>query len=158
MARWKPPPPAKIYEALTAVADGRVRRTDESRAEVVSSDGTRTYMVRWSPDRKQIASNDNASIWQGYTGYPIIAVLMALGELDYRPEIAALLAGLPWKQINRRVRNDWDRAVEETLAELRARGVDTEAIREEVKRLGEKLEGLELEKLPGRGGGSRREG
>jgi hypothetical protein len=74
MSTWKSPPKAKVYEALSAVADGRVTLMGGEKAEVVSSDGTKTYHVEWSPDSNQITSNDNASYWQGYMGYPIIAV------------------------------------------------------------------------------------
>ncbi len=42
MAAWKLPPKAKIYEALTAVADKRVSVQDAASAEVVSSSGTKT--------------------------------------------------------------------------------------------------------------------
>ena len=64
MGGWKLPPKAKIYEALTAVADARVKLTDGETAEVLSSDGTKTYIVEWSADLRQITSNDNASYWQ----------------------------------------------------------------------------------------------
>ena len=93
MSTWKSPPKAKIYEALSAVAGGRVTLMGGEKAEVVSSDGTKTYHVEWSPDLNQITSNDNASYWQGYMGYPIIAVLMVLGKLEYRTEVADFLAG-----------------------------------------------------------------
>ena len=80
MSTWKSPPKAKVYEALSAVADGRVTLMGGEKAEVVSSDGTKTYHVEWSPDSNQITSNDNASYWQGYLGYPIIAVLDGFGK------------------------------------------------------------------------------
>ena len=94
MSTWKSPPKAKIYEALSAVAGGRVTLMGGEKAEVMSSDGTKTYHVEWSPDLNQITSNDNASYWQGYMGYPIIAVLMVLGRLEYRTEVADFLAGV----------------------------------------------------------------
>ena len=39
---WALPPPAKVYEALSAVADGRVRVTGAREAEVTSSLGEKT--------------------------------------------------------------------------------------------------------------------
>ena len=78
--RWKLPPIAKVYEALSAVADGRVRITGDTAAQVTSSTRDKTYTVHWSPDLAHITANDNASHWQGYTGYPIIAVLFVLKE------------------------------------------------------------------------------
>ena len=44
---WKLPPIEKIPEAYGAIADGRVTMKD-SAADVVSSDGTKTYHVRWN--------------------------------------------------------------------------------------------------------------
>jgi len=71
---WKMPPLIKVYEALGALGDGRVRIVDSRRALVTSSDGTKTYEVETSEDGREISSNDNASYWQGYLGYPAIAV------------------------------------------------------------------------------------
>jgi len=46
----------------------------EASASVDSSDNTKRYTVTW--DGSVYTSNDNASIWQEYAGYPMIAVLM----------------------------------------------------------------------------------
>ena len=73
--KWKMPPIVKVYEALGAIGDGRVRIEDSRRAFVTSSDAGKTYEVESSADPPEIASNDNASYWQGYLGYPAIAVL-----------------------------------------------------------------------------------
>ena len=61
MTTWKVPPRAKIFEALSAVADGRVRLVGEREAEVVSSERSKTYVVEWSEDHREFSSNDNAS-------------------------------------------------------------------------------------------------
>jgi hypothetical protein len=147
---WKMPPKAKIYEALTAVADGRVTLTGDRQAEVVSSAGTKTYVVEWSEDRQAIVSNDNASYWQGYMGYPMVAVLMALGTVEYAPDVAARLAGIPWQQINKKFRNNYDKAVAAVLESLQEQGADPQAIRVEVDRIMSLLEHLSLQKLPRR--------
>jgi hypothetical protein len=150
MGTWKSPPKAKIYEALSAVADGRVKLMGGEIAEVVSSDGHKTYHVEWSIDPDQITSNDNASYWQGYVGYPIIAVLMLLGKLDYKTEVASSLAGVPWKQVNRQFRNDYTRAVDSVLDTLEAKGTPRQVVMAEVDRIMAQIEGLKLEKLPRR--------
>ena len=78
----KLPPIAKVYEAWSAVADGRVKlHPDERRATVTSSNGEKEYTVSWDEDGAAYSSNDNATYWQGYAGYPVIAVLMEQGEL-----------------------------------------------------------------------------
>lgn len=76
----KLPPIEKIPEAWTAIADGHVRlEPDAGRALVESSDEAKTYTVTFDGDT--YTSNDNATYWQGYAGYPIIAVLMLRGRL-----------------------------------------------------------------------------
>jgi hypothetical protein len=130
---WKMPPPAKIYEALGALADGRVRLESDSRATVLSSDGSKTYVVETRPDSNEISSNDNASYWQGYLGYPAIAVLLARGLMSPRPEVTAALAGIPWKELNTRFRNDYGRTIEEAMARAERAGFDRTMIEEEAE-------------------------
>ena len=150
MATWKSPPKAKIYEALSAIGDGRVKLKADRKAEIESSGRSKTYLVEWSDDLHGITSNDNASYWQGYMGYPIIAVLLRLGRLDFNKETADLLSGIPWKQINKQFRNNYDKAVESVLDQLEANGVDRQTITSEVEKIMAQVETLELEKLPSR--------
>ncbi len=150
MGHWKSPPKAKIYEALTAVADGRVKLTDNQTASVLSSDGTKTYTVEWSGDLRRITSNDNASYWQRYIGYPIIAVLMKLGNLDFDETVAQALSGIAWKQVNRKFRNDYDKAVESVLLNLDWGSGLRQTVVSEVDRIFAQLEKLDLEALPRR--------
>src|SRR5437868_15476490 len=99
---WKMPPLIKVYEAMGALGDGRVRIEDDRRARVTSSEGSKTYEVETTADLREISSNDNASYWQGYLGYPAIAVLLARGA--YRPPATVVdaLAGVAWKDLYRR--------------------------------------------------------
>ncbi|HJU29200.1 MAG TPA: hypothetical protein VJ718_08515, partial [Candidatus Binataceae bacterium] len=115
-SEWKMPPMAKIYEALGALGDGRVRLEDDRRATVLSSDGSKTYVVETRPDSREVSSNDNASYWQGYLGYPAIAVLIARGLASPRREALAALTGIPWKQLNSSFRNDYRRTIAEAIA------------------------------------------
>jgi hypothetical protein len=130
---WKMPPLAKIYEALGAVGDGRVRLLDDTRARVTSSEGDKTYDVEVSEDGREISSNDNASYWQGYVGYPPIAVMLARGL--YRPpgSVVDALAGIPWKELNRRFRNDYAKTLAEVARQLEAAGHDPDAVRSEAE-------------------------
>jgi hypothetical protein len=129
---WKMPPIAKVYEAISAIGDGRLRIEDARHAFVTSSDGTKTYEVETSEDGREISSNDNASFWQGYLGYPAIAVMIARG-LIRRPAEAVVraLADVPWKELNTRYRNDYDRTLAEVIAGAEERGCDPDAIRAE---------------------------
>lgn len=147
MTRWKLPPLAKVYEALSAVADGRVELTGPTSAQVTSSARDKTYAVRWSPDLAQFTANDNASRWQGYTGYPIIAVLLALKKLDYDPAVAQTLAGAAWHALNAQYKRDYDAAVAHVLRDIAAAGGQPEAVRREAERIFAQLGELELYRL-----------
>jgi hypothetical protein len=148
MTQWKMPPVAKVYEALSAIADGRVEIISPGQAQVVSSAGDKTYSVTWSADGRRITSNDNASVWQGYTGYPIIAVLLAAGWIPYDSAIASPLAGVPWHELNERFKRDYGAAVESVLQNIQARGGDREAIERQVEEIYRRLEVLRLERGP----------
>lgn len=147
MTQWSLPPIAKIYEALSAVADGRVKLTGAATAEVLSSERDKTYVVKWSADGRSITSNDNATRWQGYIGYPIIAVLLQTGRIAYDAALASALAGVPWHTLNQQFKRDYDAAVAQVLAQVaEERGGDEAAIRQEVDRIYAALAALELER------------
>ncbi len=100
------PPRIKVYEALGAVADGRVSAdisATYARAKVVSSDGTRSYRVIVSRRRERsfdVYSDDNGTRLRGYVGYPIISVLMLMRVLPFKNELAVLMKGIPWRVLN----------------------------------------------------------
>lgn len=112
----KMPPPEKIYEAWSALADGRVElspgaSTLEGDAFVASSNRTKTCRVTWHDT--VFSSDDNASYWQGYPGYPVIAVLMRLGLLPYDAAAASLFAQVDWNAANKRAGADYAKALTE---------------------------------------------
>ena len=155
MATWNLPPIAKVYEALSAVADGRVKLTGETSAQVVSSGGDKTYTITWSPDGSEITSNDSATRWHGYLGYPIIAVLLFTGRLPYNPSVARWLTGVPWRDLNEQYKRNYDAAVDYVLERLQQGGGDAGAVRAEVVRIHRALARLGL-KQPSRSSHSRR--
>ena len=123
---WKMPPLIKVYEALGAIADDRVRIVDATRAEVVSSEGDKTYTVEIHG--KAIAANDNASFWQGYLGYPAIAMMIARGVLETDQAAIEALKGIGWKELNRRSRNDYAKTLAQVDRMLLERGADPATI------------------------------
>jgi len=123
----------KVYEALGAIGDGRVRIENSRRAFVTSSDAAKTYEVETSADGREIASNDNASYWQGYLGYPAIAVLLARGMYRAPANVTDALAGIPWKELNRKFKNDYAKTIAEVEQELEQSGHDPDAIRSEAE-------------------------
>ena len=145
MSTWKMPPRAKVYEALSTVADQRVTITGPTTAQVLSSSRDKTYDVVWSEDMREITSNDNASYWQGYIGYPIIAVLLKLGKLSFSTHIAELLAGVPWKVVNDQFKRDYDKAINHVLDQVEAKGGKRTEIRQEAERIYEQLGALGLQ-------------
>jgi len=142
MAQWDMPPIAKVYEALSAVADGRVKVMGETTAEVLSSERDKTYTVKWSADGRSITSNDNATRWQGYIGYPIIAVLLRTGRIPYDPAAAAALAAAPWHALNNQFKRNYDAAVDHVLSGVS----DSDAVRQEAARIYAALADLALER------------
>jgi len=146
MALWKNPPKAKVYEALSAVADGRVTVEDGDRATVLSSNREKSYRVEWTDGFAAVSSNDNASVWQGYIGYPVIAVLLAKGIIAYDPSTAKQLAGVEWNSINKEYKRDYDKAVASVLDKIEANGGDRAPIVLQVEEIYTKLCNLKLEK------------
>jgi hypothetical protein len=140
------PPKAKVYEALSAVADKRVSITGDTTAQVQSSSHDKTYDVEWSEDISEITSNDNASYWQGYIGYPIIAVLMQIGKLSFNSQIAERLADIPWKLVNEQFKRDYDKAINHILDGIEAKGGNRTEIIQEVEKIYEQLGKLGLQR------------
>ena len=117
--KWQHPPIIKIYEALGALADGRVEILGNA-AKVYSSSGNKFYDVSYDPNSKAIMANDNGSYWKGYLGYPAIAFLLKIGELPYKAEFGELLKGIKWKDINQQFQNNFDKTlqyIESSLSE-----------------------------------------
>ncbi|WEV59749.1 hypothetical protein OZX67_04220 [Bifidobacterium sp. ESL0728] len=114
----KPTPIAKIYEALSAVADDRVKMcSSESKAIVTSSARTKRYTVMISEGL--YTSNDNATYWQHYAGYPIIAVLIEQGKISLPLDSQPLLKhfrNINWKRLNTDNKNHYDQAVSQFLS------------------------------------------
>jgi len=147
MALWKHPPKAKVYEALSALADGRVILEDGNHATVLSSNAEKKYRVEWTPGFASMSSNDNASFWQGYAGYPIIAVLLAGGVFHFDASTAELLAGVDWNRINKEYKRDYDRAVSSVLDRIEANGGNRAEIVSTVDRIYSELCDLKIEKV-----------
>ena len=113
----KLPPVEKIPEAYSAIVDGRVKMSDNSAsASVVSSDGAKEYLVQWDGDK--FYSNDNATYWQSYPGYPVLAVLMELDRLPYDEAAASYFKDVDWHDLNARNKRDYARSVEDVIGVL----------------------------------------
>lgn len=110
----KLPPIEKIYEAYSALADNRIHMGETS-AEVTSSDGTKSYKVAWKDNT--YSSTDNATFWQGYAGYPVIAVLILQSKLTADSAIFTHFSGVNWNSLNKKHKRDYRAALMEVFAE-----------------------------------------
>lgn len=111
----KKPPVIKIYEALGAIADQRIEVNQWLfiEAKVYSSGRNKFYTVNYDPGNNAIITNDNWSYWQGYLGYPSIAVLLIQEELPLNKEYSNLLKDIPRKEINTQNKNNFDKTQQE---------------------------------------------
>ncbi|MEB2836502.1 MAG: hypothetical protein GSR80_001669 [Desulfurococcales archaeon] len=107
LRRLRRPPRIKVLEAAGALGDGRVILTSSQPglvvARVVSSDASREYQVvvsRRGPSVLHVYSNDNGTVYRGYVGYPIIAVMMVAGILPRDSGVEDSLKGIPWRELN----------------------------------------------------------
>ncbi|MDD3645964.1 MAG: hypothetical protein PHH06_00995 [Candidatus Gracilibacteria bacterium] len=97
--KWKIPPMIKVYEALGCIADDRLE-FEGIEGRVYSSSRRKFYTIRYEPKSNSIMVNDNGSYYIDYLGYPAIAYLMKVGELDFSEEYSNALKGIHWKDLN----------------------------------------------------------
>lgn len=135
----KIPPIEKVYEAWTALADGRLK-LEEGGASVSSSDGEKNYSLKFSGN--QYSSDDNATYWQGYAGYPVIALLMAQGILPFDQDMAILWRDINWTELNKKYKNNYAAAVAEVE---NIRGIDAAKAHEAAEKVLEALAELPIE-------------
>ncbi len=141
---WNHPSETKIYEAVGAVADGRVT-VSLNTGKCYSSSGNKYYDITYEPASKAIMSNDNSSYWTDDLGYPSIAFLLKIGVLEYNEEMGELLKGIAWKDINQKFKNDFDEALKYILQDFDSGS--KAKLEKYVQSLLKVIEGLQLKKL-----------
>lgn len=114
---WEVPPVIKIYEALGAVADGRLEVLGNT-AKCYSSSGNKFYDISYSPEERAIMANDNGSYWQNHLGYPAVAFLLQTGVLAYKEDLAIYFKDVAWKDLNQKFNNNFDKTVEYIFANI----------------------------------------
>jgi hypothetical protein len=139
--KWSNPPIEKIYEAYSAIADGRVKMF-QNYALVRSSDNRKEYTIEWEDN--VYSSNDNASFYQGYLGYPVIAVLMIQNKIKYSPSIARFFEGIEWKKLNTEHKNKYSKVVDIILADFSSKEINVNRIIDEVEDIYQKLKTLDI--------------
>ncbi len=143
--RLRLPPKIKVLEAAAAIADGRVQLDvpQEGYARVISSDGSRVYTVYVSEDLREACSTDNGTVYRGYIGYPIIAVLMLKGVLPYDERVGKALAGINWRRLNEKYKRYF--IVEKVIKNiLSKKGINEEIIEQFKENAYSKLKRLNI--------------
>ncbi len=125
----KMPPIQKILEAYTAIVDKHVELKNNE-ALVTSSNDAKTYTVSWDDDIYH--SNDNATYWQGYAGYPIIAVLMLQEKIPFDQKLADNFASVNWNELNAKFKRNYAKAASEVIKE---KGLDEKEVMGELEKV-----------------------
>ncbi|MFA6861635.1 MAG: hypothetical protein WCR56_04580 [Bacilli bacterium] len=107
-------PISKVYEALSALADNRVKQESTTKYLITSSDYSKTYTVIKN-NEASYSSNDNATYWQHYSGYPIIAVLLFTERIKADATLLTYFKGINWKQLNTKNKNKYDLSIKEAF-------------------------------------------
>ena len=134
----KMPPIQKILEAYTAIVDKHVELKNNE-ALVTSSNGAKTYTVSWDNDIYH--SNDNATYWQGYAGYPIIAVLMLQGKIPFDQKLADNFASVNWNEVNAKFKRNYAKAASEVI---KKKGLNEKEVMTELEKVYEALKDLPI--------------
>ncbi len=161
--KWKLPPRIKVFEALGAISDGRVELNGGVEvsvgqnlgfgglgpsgvvsAKVYSSSKGKYYTVTFDPVKKALMCNDNGSYWVGYLGYPAIAVLMVKGILPHDKRLGSALAGILWKDINQKLKNDFDKTEKLVFELVEKKGVNGSELVLEAEKVLNQIKKLDL--------------
>jgi outer membrane lipoprotein-sorting protein len=153
---WELPPQFKIYEALGAVADERIEVLESESglfeeeiitAKQYSSSRNKFYTISYNPHTQQIMSNDNATWFVGYLGYPAISLLLHLAVLKYNKSILEYFTDIKFKDINQKYKNDFTQSETEIRRILEDRGLDLAVYDEESDKIYQQLKDLKLSQL-----------
>ena len=148
---WTLPPKHKIYEALGAVADGRIEIIDPNskiiEARQYSSSRQKYYTILYNPAQNQIMPNDNATWYVGYLSYPAISLLLFVGKIKYDAAILSYFKDISFKDINQKYKNDFDQANLEIVAMILARGLGEVKLNTEIDSAYQQLTDLRLQYL-----------
>lgn len=134
----KLPPIEKIPEAYSAIQDNRVQMFDDH-ATVKSSNGEKEYLIKWKDN--VFYSNDNSTYWQGYPGYPVLAVLMLQGKLSLNQDILPYFANVDWNALNKETKRDYKESVNRVLKDV---DDEKEEIFKEFAKVFEEIKNLDL--------------
>ena len=138
----KMPPKEKIHEAISALADGRIE-IDGTSAYITSSDYSKKYTVVWNADQSSFTSNDSATYWQGYPGYPVLAALMQMKVLLIPKDLIGHFKNINWNELNTKHKRNYAAAADEALSALT--NTDKQMVDAAIDELYDKLSKMDFE-------------
>lgn len=144
--KWRIPPDIKVYEAFGCLADGRLRE-EKGEIRVYSSSGNKFYIVLYDAKQNAIMTNDNGTYWKGYMGYPAIAFLMSIGKIQFQEKHSVALKDIPWKDVNTKNKNDFEKTKKDVHKIVVKRGFDLNEFKSDVKNIMQQIVDLGMEKL-----------
>ena len=158
---WELPPEFKIYEALGAIADGRLElvtrpanseETEEEDLNIIqanqySSNKNKFYTIKYSPETSQIMTNDNATWFVGYLGYPALSLLLYIDRIKCDRSILKYFKDIAFKEINQKNKNNFQKAGVEIDQILSERGLDLDLFKQECDSIFKQLAALGLKPL-----------
>jgi hypothetical protein len=83
-------------------------------------------------------------------GYPLIAVLMLKGRLDYDKTVAACFKGVNWKELNTAYKNQYGKAADAVLERLAHEGNDAAKIKQDAESVYEQINRLNIKRRRGK--------
>lgn len=93
------PPRIKRYEALGSITDWRTKQ-ENWQYRVYSSSGNKYYTVEYNDESNRIMTNDNATFYKWYLGYPALCYLLECWILEYQENLAILVKWIYRKKLN----------------------------------------------------------
>ena len=84
------------------------------------------------------------SFFKQTIGYPILATMMLEGKIDYNFEIVSFFKNINWKKINTEFKNDYVKAAEIILNQLKESGIDVEFVKAETEKVYSQIKELKL--------------
>jgi hypothetical protein len=143
---WKFPPKIKIYEAIGALADKRLK-VENGENRLYSSSGNKFYIIKYDENENSIMVNDNGSYWKGYLGYPAIAFLINIGQIKFNQKFLKALGNIKWKDINTEFKNDFEKTIQYCHHLIEERGFNLNNFLVEIDNIEKQVKKLKLKKL-----------
>lgn len=137
----KLPPIEKIYEAYSVLADDRIN-IEGNVAHVRSSNGTRKYRVEW--ERNIYSSTDNGTYWQGYPGYPIVAVLLHEKKIMFDESVITYFSEIDWNDLNIKYKRNYRAAVWEIFKQKKLSDKQIEKVENVTQHIFEQLQRMNI--------------